>query len=162
MPAKPAPVPDFADSLLNTFAINDRINVYLIRAIDPAAWQLDPPGGKGRGLAALFAHIHNVRLMWLKAAGFTGEIPAKLENTSTQDEAIAALESSAAAIADILRRSFEGDRRIKGFKPDAAAFLGYLIAHDAHHRGQASLIARQLGHPISKSANFGMWEWGTR
>ena len=47
-------------------------------------------------------------------------------------------------------------------KPDAASFLGYLTAHDAHHGGQIALLARQCGHPLSKSAGFGIWEWGTR
>jgi uncharacterized damage-inducible protein DinB len=51
---------------------------------------------------------------------------------------------------------------VKGFKPDVGGVVGYLIAHDAHHRGQISMLARQLGRPLSKSAGFGMWEWGTR
>jgi hypothetical protein len=37
-----------------------------------------------------------------------------------------------------------------------------LIAHEAHHRGQMLLLARQLGHPVDKSTSFGMWEWGVR
>jgi uncharacterized damage-inducible protein DinB len=51
---------------------------------------------------------------------------------------------------------------VKGFKPDVAGFVGYLIAHDAHHRGQISMLARQVGHPLSKKTMFGMWEWGSR
>jgi hypothetical protein len=38
----------------------------------------------------------------------------------------------------------------------------YLIAHDAHHRGQITMLARQVGHPIPQKATFGMWEWGVR
>jgi hypothetical protein len=63
---------------------------------------------------------------------------------------------------EVLAASLKGDGRIKGCKPDAASFLGYLIAHDAHHRGQISMLARQLGHPLPPSGVFGMWEWGTR
>jgi uncharacterized damage-inducible protein DinB len=37
-----------------------------------------------------------------------------------------------------------------------------LIAHDAHHRGQIAMLARQLGHALPQKAMFGMWEWGTR
>jgi uncharacterized damage-inducible protein DinB len=43
-----------------------------------------------------------------------------------------------------------------------AGFLGYLIAHDAHHRGQITMLARQLGHPLPQKAMFGMWEWNSR
>jgi uncharacterized damage-inducible protein DinB len=65
-------------------------------------------------------------------------------------------------VEDVLRAALESDGRIKGFKPDVASFLAYLLAHDAHHRGQITMLARQMGHPISQSAMFGMWEWGTR
>jgi hypothetical protein len=67
---------------------------------------------------------------------------------------IAALNESFAALA--------GDVRIKGFKPDVAGFLGYLFAHEGHHRGQITMLARQTGHPVSQSTMFGLWEWGTR
>jgi uncharacterized damage-inducible protein DinB len=43
---------------------------------------------------------------------------------------------------EVLAASLKGDGRIKGCKPDAASFLGYLIAHDAHHRGQISMLDR--------------------
>jgi uncharacterized damage-inducible protein DinB len=47
---------------------------------------------------------------------------------------------------------------VKGFRPDVAGFLGYLIAHDAHPRGQITMLARQLGHHLPQKAMFGMWE----
>jgi uncharacterized damage-inducible protein DinB len=51
---------------------------------------------------------------------------------------------------------------VKNFRPDAAGFFAYLIAHDAHHRGQIAMLARQLGHTLPPKINFGMWEWGSR
>lgn len=72
------------------------------------------------------------------------------------------MEQSRAALRDVLKTSLDGEGRIKGFRPDAAGFFGYLIAHDAHHRGQITMLARQVGHPISQKAMFGMWEWGVR
>jgi uncharacterized damage-inducible protein DinB len=51
---------------------------------------------------------------------------------------------------------------VKGFKPHAVGFLGYLIAHEAHHRGQATLILKALGSPLDNKADYGMWEWGVR
>ncbi len=160
---KPSAKPfDPVDALLVAHATNDRINHYLIQNLPAAAWKAEPPGGKGRNVAAMFAHMHNVRLMWLKSAGWIGEVPAKLEGDFSQSHAIQALKASSEALRVVLNRSLAGDGKIKGFKPDACSFMAYLFAHDAHHRGQASMLARQLGHALPQSAMYGLWEWGTR
>ena len=106
--------------------------------------------------------MHNVRVMWLKATK-AEEIPEQLERDSvTPAQALRALGSSREALSKVISRALESDGRVKGFRPDVAGFLGYLISHDAHHRGQITMLARQLGHPISQKAMFGMWEWGVR
>jgi len=149
-------------SLLNAFNTNNRINQYLIDNLPPAAWKAKSADGKGRTIAAIVAHIHNVRVMWLKAAK-AEEIPAQLDRTSvTPALAIRALESSRHALSMVISRALERDGRVKGFRPDVAGFLGYLISHDAHHRGQITMLARQLRHPLPQKAMFGMWEWGSR
>jgi uncharacterized damage-inducible protein DinB len=172
-PAKRAPArkaaPDDGDrpfdlgaALLHAFDTNDRINQYLLAHLPPGAWTAAPPGGKGRTVAAIVAHVHNVRLMWLKAVG-AAALPAPLDKaTVTVAEAAAALEASRAALAAVLAASLAGGGRVKGFKPDVASFFGYLVAHDAHHRGQIAQLARQAGHPLPQAAMFGMWEWGSR
>lgn len=43
-----------------------------------------------------------------------------------------------------------------------AAFLGYLISHESHHRGQILLTQKQNGELPSKKTLFGLWEWGVR
>ncbi len=113
--------------------------------------------------------MHNVRVMWLKAAGGKAsaerdaKIPEQLDRQKvTRAQARKALAESRAALHEVLKNSLAADGRIKGFRPDAAGFVGYLIAHDAHHRGQITMLARQVGHPISQKAMFGMWEWGSR
>ena len=152
----------FPGALLNAFDVNDRINHYLIENLPPAAWTAKPPEGKGRTVAAIVAHMHNVRVMWLKAAK-SEEIPAQLDrSTVTPAQASHALEASRDALNSVMRRALETDGRVKGFRPDVAGFLGYLIAHDAHHRGQITMLARQVGHPLPQKAMFGMWEWGSR
>jgi len=150
-----------SDALLSAFDINDRINHYLIENLPEPAWRAAPPGSKGRDVAAIVAHMHNVRVMWLKAT--KGTIPAQLDkDTVTPAQAGKSLEQSRVALSEVLKASLNGDGRIKGFRPDVAGFLGYLIAHDAHHRGQITMLARQVGHPIPQKATFGMWEWGVR
>jgi uncharacterized damage-inducible protein DinB len=149
-------------ALLNAFNTNNRINQYLIDGLTPAAWKAKPANGKGRTIAAIVAHMHNVRVMWLKATK-AEEVPAQLDrNTVTTAQALRALESSRHALSVVMDRAIAGDGRIKGFRPDVVGFLGYLIAHDAHHRGQITMLARQLGHPVPQKVMFGMWEWGRR
>jgi len=149
-------------ALLNAFNTNNRINQYLIDNLPPAAWKAKPPDGKGRTIAAIVAHMHNVRVMWLKAAK-AEEIPAQLDRaTVTPSQALRALESSRQALSVVMSRALEGNGRVKSFRPDVAGFFGYLIAHDAHHRGQITMLARQVGDPLPLKAMFGMWEWGSR
>jgi len=52
--------------------------------------------------------------------------------------------------------------KIKGFKPHPAAFLGYLISHESHHRGQIMLSLKQSGHKVDQKVGYGIWEWGSR
>lgn len=99
--------------------------------------------------------------MWLKAT--KGKVPEQLDrHTVTAAQASKGLEQSREALREVLQASLASDGRIKGFRPDVAGFFGYLIAHDAHHRGQIAMLARQVGYPIPQKATFGMWEWGVR
>jgi uncharacterized damage-inducible protein DinB len=162
MPARSGAPFVISEALLNAWEVNDRINAYLFENVPDDAWRAKPPGGKGRDIASIAAHMHNVRLMWLKASG-AKDLPEKAEPSSiTKRRAIDALAASRRALQDTLRASLAETGKIKGFRPDAASFFGYLVAHDAHHRGQIALLARQSGHPLSQSAMFGMWEWGVR
>jgi uncharacterized damage-inducible protein DinB len=149
-------------AIVNTFDVNDRINRYMIENLPAEAWRENPPDGKGRTIAAIVAHMHNVRVMWLKASK-AEKIPDQLDRaTVTQALAVKRLETSRNALSDLIKIALEGDGRIKNFRPDVAGFVGYLIAHDAHHRGQITMLARQVGHPLPQKAMFGMWEWGVR
>ena len=156
----------FPLALLNAFNTNNRINQYFIDSIPQAAWNAAAIGGKGRTIPAIVAHMHNVRIMWLKAAsrGSNGKvsIPEQLERTVTPSQALRALEQSRQALSILMSRALESDGRIKGFRPDVVGFVGYLIAHDAHHRGQIAMMARQCGNPLPQKTMFGMWEWGSR
>ena len=149
---------------LETWDIHDRINIYLLDAIDQS-FLGSYSASKGRSVGEQFAHIHNVRLMWLKSAApdlLAGL--AKIEKPAANDKKVLrkSLSASAQAIRSLLSRSVEADGRIKGFKPHALAFLGYLISHESHHRGQIALSLKQAGQQLDKKVLFGIWEWGTR
>ena len=148
-------------ALLEAFATNNRINQYLIENLPPDAWTAKPPDGKGRTIAAIVAHMHNVRVMWLKAAK-AQDIPDQLNRaTVTSAQAIRGLESSHEALTHLAGRALQTDGRTKDF--DQGCRIPCLSHRDdAHHRGQIAMLARQLGHPLPQKVVFGMWEWGSR
>ncbi|HEX2078397.1 MAG TPA: DinB family protein [Longimicrobium sp.] len=153
-----------AAQLVDAWRIHDRINRYLLAAV-PAEAMGAVSASRGRTVGEQFAHVHNVRLMWLKeAAPELLEGLQKIEKDAAGDaEGLrAALEASGEAIATLLARALEGGGRVRGFKPHAAAFLGYLVSHESHHRGQIALTLKQAGHPLDRKVAYGIWEWGTR
>ena len=173
--AKAAPAFEPIEALLNAFDTSESMNQYLLDAIAPEAWRAEPPqppapeGKKakkqGRTIAAIAAHMHNVRLMWLKVLSkdYDLKLPDKLEpDTATVAQVKKALGESHRALRGILEGSLKSTGKVKNFPPDAVRFFSYLVAHDAHHRGQISMLARFSGHPISQSAMFGLWEWNRK
>jgi uncharacterized damage-inducible protein DinB len=151
------------EQILETWAIHDRINLYMLDAIAPEA--LAAPVARGRTVGEQFAHMHNVRVMWLQtSAPDLVEDLAKVEKADAvdRDTLRSALEASGLAIGKLLQLSLESGGKVKGFKPHAVAFLAYLISHDAYHRGEIGLILAQIGYPLDRSSSYGLWEWGTR
>src|ERR1051326_3299782 len=138
--------------LIETWHINNRINLYLLDAIDEKHLADLPSGGKGRDVGKQFAHLHNVRLMWLKVAApklHDKQKKIDTEKKITKKQLTESLKKSADAIAELLENGIK-EGKIKGFKPHPAAFLGYLLAHEAHHRGQIMLALKQSGHALDQ------------
>jgi uncharacterized damage-inducible protein DinB len=158
-----APEIDFRKSLLESYAVNEKANQLLLGSIAEIAWQAPPPSGKGRSIGAIATHIHHVRLMWLSAADKTGKHPAKLDpDKATKAQVQSALKASATAISALLEKALSDPAgKVPNFKPNVVSFVAYMIAHDSHHRGQITMLARQVGHPLPAQAGFGLWEWGS-
>ena len=50
----------------------------------------------------------------------------------------------------------------QNFPTDLVHFLSYFVAHEAHHRGQLCMLARQLGHRLPTDVTGGLWQWKKR
>lgn len=148
--------------IIETWEIHNRINLYLLNSIDETHLS-SVSLSKGRTVAEHFAHIHNVRLMWLQS-GMPELLTTveKIEKGSiTKELLINQLNLSAIALSKMIEKALS-EGKLKGFKPHPTAFLGYIISHESHHRGQITMCLKQSGHPIDKKIAFGLWEWGTR
>lgn len=149
---------------VETWEIHNRINLYLLDAVEPTALA-GLSASKGRNAGEQFAHIHNVRLMWLKSAApdlLAGLVKIEKEQALDKKLLRKSLTDSGQAIASLLGQSLRAGGKVKGFKPHVFAFLGYLVSHESQHRGQIILTLKQAGKAFDKKTLFGIWEWGVR
>jgi uncharacterized damage-inducible protein DinB len=164
-----------AQSAPGIFAANEGINQMLIEHLAPAVWTAKPPGNV-RTIAAIFTHMHNVRTKWIRLTAPHLKVPAQLNRAHcTPQQARKALAESATQceemLADVAAGRVHKGRRIQQFVRDGWAkpwpagpgmltqMLSYMLAHEAHHRGQVSMLAHQLGCPLSKQITSDMWSW---
>lgn len=150
-------------ALIETWKIQQQVNELLLKSIDEGSLA-DIAATKGRSVGEQLAHIHNVRLMWLNVAApelWQEQVKIEKGQPITKKLLLNSLQKSADGIAGLLQIGIETGK-IKGFKPHPTAFLGYIIAHEAHHRGQVILTLKQNGHLPDKSTLMQLWEWGNK
>jgi len=156
---------ELIEQIIDSWHIHSRITFYLLDAI-PEEALAGVAASKGRSVGQMFAHVHNVRLMWLESAApalmeglnkILSDSPDNLSKATLRT----ALESSTTAAEEVLKQGFETGR-IKGFKPHPMAFYSYLIAHEWYHVGEIGITLNQAGFKLDKKVAFGLWEWGVR
>src|SRR4030095_818499 len=116
---------------LETWEIHNRVNLYLLDSVEPSAL-VSLSASKGRTVGEQFAHMHNVRLMWLNsAAPALLAVLIKIEKEQAVDKKLLrkSLADSGEAIKKLLSQSWSDGGKVKVFKPHVTAFLGYLISH---------------------------------
>lgn len=164
---------EIRDVLLETYAVNDAMNQLLLAHLDPKAWRAKLPGDKGRGgrtIAAIFAHLHNSRLLWLRKSAPHLKCPAPLDpHRCTIKQAAAAHSQSAEQCLLMLTDALSTvpSRRVTKFVRDSwvpiwpagGAMFAYIFSHEAHHRGQIIQLAHQLGYRLPAQAWGGIWNW---
>jgi uncharacterized damage-inducible protein DinB len=166
-----AAITEIRDSLLETYAANDAMNQLILSELDRHAWRAQLPETKsgGRTIAAIFAHLHNARVKWLRLSAPHLKRPAQLNPARcTMKQAAAAHKKSAVQCLRMLSDALSAvpDRRVKKFSrdgwmpawPAGGTMFAYMFAHEAHHRGQILMLAHQLGYRVLDKTP-GIWQW---
>lgn len=165
MPARP----DLRDSILAAWETNNRVMRELVAQLPPALWEMRVPQS-ARTVRAIAAHVHNSRCSWVKTLGREHGIatPARVDHhRATPRQVATALQRSSRGIAALLELGFAHGGELppsKGYvwrnlALDVGHVLTYFVGHEAHHRGQIVMIARQSGHRLPREATDALWQW---
>lgn len=151
-----------AEQIVDTWAIHNRILLHLLDNLPEEALAGVSASG-GRSVGQMFAHVHNVRLMWLEVSApdifqTQTKLPARKKDEFTRTQLRAALEASSAAMQELFRRGFEKGK-ITGIKPHPSAGFGYFIGHEWYHVGEIGITLTQAGFPLDDKVAYGIWEW---
>jgi len=159
----------FADEqgLIAAWHTNNRVTTFLIENLPPELWSMNIPGSPRRTVRMLVAHFHNSRCMWIKSIGKGHDIkvPRMVDGRTVRPaELTRALKRSSEGMIALIRLGVARGGSVpsatwQNFPTDLTHFLNYFVAHEAHHRGQLIMLARQLGHRLPKEVTGGLWQW---
>ena len=150
------------EQIIETWHINNRVNLMLIDAISDEGLDCTLSKRGGRTVALQFVHLHNLRLWRLER--FAKELmkgQTKIEKEGKIDKVLLKkrLSESADAIAKWIKEGIDNGGKINGFKRGVIPMIGYMISHEAHHRGNILLTLKQCGHKVPQTIKDGIWAW---
>src|SRR3989442_11881071 len=117
-------------------------------------------------------HMHNARCMWIKTLGKEHgiEVPDSVDRRRVSPkQLVRALDRSNSGMISLLTLGCDHGGTIpsssaytwRNLPLDVGHVLAYFVAHEAHHRGQIVMIARQTGHRLPSATTGGLWQWKT-
>ncbi len=162
--------PDDGQALIDAWRTNHRVTTYLVENLPAELWSKGVPGAPRRTVRTIAAHIHNARCMWIKMLGARHGIvvPRRVDGRRVRPAELSrALSRSSEGIIGLIRLGVARGGAVpptawQNFPTDLTHFLTYFVAHEAHHRGQLVMLARQLGHRLPTGVTAGLWQWKKR
>lgn len=162
--------PEASRALIAAWRTNNRVTTFLVESLPPELWSQAVPGAPRRTVRTIAAHLHNARCMWVKMLGARHgvAVPRSVDVRRVRPAELSrALSRSSEGIIALIRLGAARGGAVppaiwQNFPTDLVHFLTYFVAHEAHHRGQLCLLARQLGHRLPVAVTAGLWQWKKR
>lgn len=146
--------------IIETWQINNRVNQMIITRLRPEDF-LHTLSPRGRNVGQQFIHLHSIRLARVQHFG-KGIYDSSLE--LDKDQAVTApmlqraFDASGKQVEALLEQCYENGMG-RAFKRGLIPFLGYVITHEAHHRGSILLTLKKNGFKLPNELRWGIWEW---
>jgi uncharacterized damage-inducible protein DinB len=161
---------DLRDSMLAAWRTNARVTARLIARLPAPVYAAEMPGAPRRTVRMIAAHLHNSRCAWIRTLGKPHGLavpPPVDRRTVARRDLLGALRVSGRGILDLLSLGCARGGRLpptrayvwRNLALDVGHVLTYFVAHEAHHRGQLVLVARELGRPLPSSDRNDLWQW---
>jgi uncharacterized damage-inducible protein DinB len=140
---------DMIDNLIEAWQVNHRVTLKVVDGLPDEAFMATLSKRGGRDIARQLAHVNSVRQAWLRKADHPEAVRQFTKDESPSREALREeFNTSSEAVERMLRRCYSDGGKVGDFKRDVCVLLGYLIAHESHHRGSILLTAKQCGHSV--------------
>jgi len=158
---------DLVEQLLDTWRRHDAILHTLLDGIPRGGLKALPAESRGRDVSRQFAHLARVREGWVyfHETGERPDIPGFDKGKGpTKVELRKMLKTTSKLVEQFLEQALRGEARTRQFGRSPVRWLGYLISHESHHRGQIALALKQSGlqlpEEVSREGLWGRWIMG--
>jgi uncharacterized damage-inducible protein DinB len=151
---------DLEQELIEAFQHSGLVNEHIVRCVPGRIWRTPPPGGRGRSIAAIVAHMQGLRRTFARLGGASPGPVALDADRVTRAEARRALHGSTRDLVRLFQAALAARQaRVKGMPRRMVDMITYIMQHDAHHRGQICTLAMDLGYKFEQDDLMRFWGW---
>ena len=148
--------------IIETWQINHRTNMKLIENLTEETLNFTTSKRGGGTVGHQLVHIYNVRfwrLEKLEKSLIEGLSTIKATDEKNINMIKDLHEQSADLIEKFLQICIANEGEVKRWPRGVIPFLGYLIHHEAHHRGNIMLTLKLSGFKLPDDLKYGLWSW---